>query len=142
MGYKDFDCSAQELSRRMEAYFSECESTGKAPTASGLCMAIGLPFNRLKTLMRLANELSASPASRGEVKRRYKEERLQWEHIEALQRGMLQIQSELENTSNTMAVFQLKQPWLGGYTDKLEAQQQPLTVNVRLLGTEKTDAFG
>ena len=112
--------SVLELENRIDAYFDECDGCGKLYGPAGLALALGL---ELEELMSLRDGRDA-PALMKPVKRAF-----------------LRIQDQVETDSRyrekggmaTRAIFALKQPWLGGYQDKIEAKQD-LTVNVKMGG--------
>ena len=138
---RDFRYTVAELKKRTNKYFAECEASGRKPVPAGLCATLNLPFKRFTALMAIADELAANPTTSKDVKDKYEGEGIQWEHTQALQKEMLRIQADIERRTDTMALFQLKQPWLGGYTDKTATADTGITVNVKLDGIGKGKAF-
>lgn len=112
--------SVEELEKRIEAYFDGCDAEKKLYGPAGLALGLGL---ELEDLMRL------------------REGREGTELMRPVKRAFLRIQDQVETDPRyrekggmaTRAIFALKQPWLGGYQDKIEAKQD-LTVNVKMGG--------
>lgn len=118
--------SAEELADRIDAYFDGCDGEKKLYGPAGLALSLGLEMEALMNM---------------------REGREGPELMRIVKRAFLRIQDQVETDPRyrekggmaTRAIFALKQPWLGGYQDKIEAKQD-LTVNVKMgSGMDESD---
>lgn len=140
---QDFEYSLKELGERIDAYFDLCDEKGQKYSDAGLCLALDIPHIRMKILSRLGDEyLSLNPAVRGEFEQEHGAEFAQWRHLVLLKRALLRVQGQLAVRTDSCAIFQMKQPWLGEYSDKQTGGSAAVNVSIRLVGMGREDAFG
>ena len=121
--------TVQELEREIDRYFEGCGQAGARPTRPGLCAALGISTATWDRWL-------------AEGQKRYArgKENPYAPFVWPMQRAMLRIADVLEQRTDTMARFLLRQPCYGGYTEKEEVGSGELNVNVTFGGTGKKQA--
>lgn len=108
--------SAQELADGIDAYFKECEDRGKKPTKPGLCTFLNISTSTWDNWMRegdgkaVKRDLRSGETGEGRFSA----------YVWPMKRAMQVIADGLEQRTDTMAMFLLKQPCYGGYSDKCD----------------------
>ena len=127
--------SAEELADGIEAYFEQCEESRRKPTKPGLCNFLGISTSTWDNWARMAKE-SQNAEAKGIVTDLYKAYR--WPIEKAKQR----MGDELEQRTDAMAVFLLKQPFYGGYSDKCDGPGigGNMSINITFGETHKNTA--
>lgn len=110
--YFEAKLSAAELACGIDRYFERCEELGRKPTKPGLCNALGI------TTKTLDNYLAKGEEDLERGGGRY------MDYVFPIKKAMQRIGDELEQRTDTMALFLLKQPSYGGYSDRADLQQQ------------------
>lgn len=109
--------SVVEFQAAADAYFADCDRTGKLYGEAGLALALGVKLGTLRD---------------------WYDGRYRTELQDAVQMAYLRIQDQIETDEAyrekggmaTKAIFLLKQPRFGGYQDRIEAKSD-MTVNIR-----------
>lgn len=139
----DFDYPAKELTKRINRYMTQCQDSGRLPTDAGLAIALNVPIARLEVLAAYAYEYTRNVALQANFRDAHKDERLQYQHLIALQSGLAQMRDEIQQRKDVMSLFRLKQPIYGGYSDKADKPNNDINVNVSIKGMDKgVDPFG
>lgn len=116
--------TAQQLADGIEDYFKDCETRNRKPTKPGLCNFLGISTSTWDNWMRegegKAVKRSLKCGETGES--RYNA------YIWPMKKALQRMTDELEQRVDTMALFLLKQPSYGGYTDK--AGENPMGGNL------------
>lgn len=121
--------TAQQLADGIDAYFDACKVGNVKPTKPGLCTALGISTSTWDNWLR---------AGTGDDKG---VRRAQGEYIWPMKRAMQVIADGLEQRTDTMALFLLKQPCYGGYTDRGDGRQGGnLSVSITFGETHKNTA--
>ena len=130
--------TAQELADGIDAYFQQCEERNRKPTKPGLCTYLGISTSTWDNWGRYARENEAGGASGGLNSRvtRDKYSEFTW----AMKKAEQRMSDELQQRTDTMAVFLLKQPCYGGYTDRTDGATGggALSVNITFGETHKS----
>lgn len=107
--------SVEELQEKCDAYFEQCRGDGVLAGEAGLALALDISLATLRS---------------------WYDGKTRSEFQESIRRAYLRIQSQLESDEIymqkgmvTKSIFLLKQPRLGGYQDKVEANQD---INVKV----------
>lgn len=98
-GEKQPKYTGEELERLCGSYFAQCGEEGKKYTRPGLILHLGI-----------SEEIFDAWA--GNAGGKYPEASL------VLKKAILQMRDDLEQRSDTMSLFRLKQSCYGGYTDR------------------------
>lgn len=127
--------TAEELADGIDAYFRKCEETGRKPTKPGLCSSLKISTSTWDNWRRYAKENGNSGLSRV-TRDKYSE--YAWPMEDALQR----MSDELQQRTDSMATFLLRQECYGGYTDRSEgaAGGGNLSLNITFGETHKNKA--
>lgn len=110
--WNEITIEPQELEEICNKYIEECKANNKKPTKPGLAVYIGISVG---TYDNWINNKDSRHTKHACVLKK----------AEAIMSDMLQ------QRTDTMALFLLKQPCYGGYTDKSEATSNP-TLNVKV----------
>lgn len=114
--------SPSQLADGIDAYFAACKSCNVKPTKPGLCTALGISTSTWDNWVR-----------EGEGKGK--------EYVWPMKKAMQVIADALEQRTDTMALFLLKQPCYGGYTDRADGRQGGnLSVTVSFGDVHKNNA--
>lgn len=140
---KDFEYSQRDLEIRIDKYFEDCDKRNRKPTMPGLCNWLYLSRNRMTKLLRYAELYTETTANRKEMLAdEGVEQDIQFGHCLILQRASQRMQDDLEQNTDTISLFKLKQGWYGGYTDKAAAAENPnVSIKISLAGMGKSDPF-
>ena len=108
--------TAGEVESLAESYFARCDEEGCLYGEAGLALALGVTLETLRSWYDGGCRRALQSAVRG---------------------AYLRIQAQLESKSgekggSTRALFFLKQPRLGGYSDKGESGPKEMTVHIRI----------
>jgi len=103
-GVHERSLTPEEMSREVDAYFAACEESKKRATLPGLCHALGISTDTWETLRREAEEGKEG------------KEAFLW----PIRRGMQTLADALEQRTDSMASFLLKQPCYGRYGESGE----------------------
>lgn len=97
--WNEITIDPEELEGYCAAYFEKCEAEGKNPTKPGLAVYLGISVDTYDRWMK--NEDSRHT-----------------KHAAVLKKAEAMMSDLLQQRKDTMALFLLKQPCYGGYTDK------------------------
>lgn len=127
--------TAEELADGIDAYFRKCEETGRKPTKPGLCSDLGISTSTWDNWARYARENDGAGLSRV-TRDKYSE------YAWSIEKAKQYMSDSLQQRTDSMAVFLLKQDCYGGYTDKCEATAAggSLSVNITFGETHKNKA--
>ena len=103
-GVRERILTPEEMSREVDAYFAACEEGKKRATLPGLCNALGISTDTWETLRREAEEGKEGKA----------------EFLWPIRRGMQTLADALEQRTDSMASFLLKQACYGRYGESGE----------------------
>lgn len=127
----DFPYSLKEMEDRVEGYLQSCKDSKRSPTIPGLCLALDITQARCRALIKAYNALDGDEA-------RQDRKSLQIRHLRILDSARMRICDELEQRTDTMTLFRLKQPEYAGYKDKEDAtSREAININVKLDGLHK-----
>lgn len=88
----------EALDEQCDAYFDDCQASGKRPTRPGLCLWLDMSVDTLN---------------------RYEEGKGRYGELAGpVKKAMLRIQDALEQRDDSKSIFLLKQPCYGGYSDR------------------------
>lgn len=120
----------QELETKIDQYFEECGQSGVRPTRPGLCAALGISTATWDRWLLEGEKRSVRGKENPYAA-------LAW----PLRRAMLRIADVLEQRTDTMARFLLRQPCYGGYTEKEDSSNNGnLNIHVTFGKTGKQQA--
>jgi hypothetical protein len=106
----------EQLEERCNSYFTDCEERERKPTRPGLILWLDMSDDTL---------------------RNYEDGKGGYKGLsEPIKKAMRRIQDDLEQRTDTMSLFRLKQPCYGGYTDKPSNDSGQLNVNITFGGGE------
>jgi hypothetical protein len=127
--------TAEELADGIEAYFKKCEETGPKPTKPGVCSFLKISTSTWDNWLRYAKENDGAGLSRV-TRDKYSE--YGWPIRDAQQR----MSDELQQRTDQMATFLLRQEFYGGYTDRSERSSGGgnLSLNITFGETHKNKA--
>ncbi len=126
--YNERKLSAQQLADGIDAYFAACKGCNVKPTKPGLCTALGISTSTWD------NWLREGAKSEGKGYREY---------VWPMKKAMQIIADALEQRTDTMALFLLKQPCYGGYTDRADGKSGgSLAVTISFGDVHKNTARG
>ena len=111
----------ERLEERCNSYFADCTERDRKPTRPGLCLWLDISEDTFKNYER----------GEGGYKRL----------SPPIKKAMQRIQDDLEQRTDTMSLFRLKQPCYGGYTDKPSNDSGQLNVNITFGGGD-AGSFG
>lgn len=103
--------SAVQLADGIDSYLNQCEEAKRKPTKPGLCNYLGISTKTLDNWAKQAEEAENGTA-KDVVGNKYRA------YAFPIKRAQQAMADELEQRTDTMALFLLKQSWYGGYTDK------------------------
>ena len=140
---RDFEYSRYDLEMRIGKYFDDCAKRNRKPTMPGLCNWLNLSRNRMIKLLSYAELYTETTANRrANIADEDIEPDIQFEHCVELLKASQRMQDELEQNTDTISLFKLKQGWYGGYTDKAAASENPnVNVKISLSGMGNKDPF-
>ena len=121
-GVKERLLTPEEMSQGVDSYFALCEEEKKRPTLPGLCNALGISTDTWDSLRRQAEEGAEGM------------EDFLW----PIRRGMQTLADALEQRTDSMASFLLKQPCYGRYGEG--EKNPPALLRVTFGGTGREDA--
>lgn len=128
----DFDYTPKEMQRRIDEYFLVCEEVGKLPTIPGLCLALEITQRRYNALLKAFNAPSDSEAEREGRKS------LQIKHLKILETARMRMCDVIEQRTDTMSIFKLKQAGYAGYVDKPDGNNgDAINIKINLDGVPK-----
>jgi hypothetical protein len=126
----------QQLADGVDEYFAMCKETGRKPTRPGLCNHLGITTGTWDKWNR------GGQGDSGEKKGLVKGDSIK-QYTLIAKRAQQQMSDELEQRTDTMALFLLKQAFYGGYTDKADTSAAGnLSVNITFGETHKNTARG
>jgi hypothetical protein len=126
----------QQLADGVDEYFAMCKETGRKPTRPGLCNHLGITTGTWDKWNR------GGQGDGGEKKGLVKGDSIRQYSLIA-KRAQQQMSDELEQRTDTMALFLLKQAFYGGYTDKTDnSAAGNLSVSITFGETHKNTARG
>lgn len=115
-----FKYTAKELSKKINEYFHSCEDACKCPTFPGLANYLDVRTKVLEYWLK------------GEMGEK-------GEDIQILvEKASARIADELQQRKDSMAIFLLKQPVYGGYSDKSESDKE-ININLSFGGMDKSE---
>jgi len=118
-------CSARTLESLCDEYFRRCDKEGKRYTLPGLALAVGVAPD---TLLEWAREGGGA----------YDPRTAQVVHM-----ALARMSDALQQRSDSMAIFSLKQPCYGGYTEgRGKEKKGALSVNVSFGGEDGQASAG
>ena len=94
----------EQIDEFSKGYFAECEDEGKKPTIEGLAGFMDITSDTLLSWLNAKSE---------------NEKLYDPKVIEILKKAQDRMVDIIQQSSDTMSVFRLKQPRYGGYNDKL-----------------------
>ena len=112
--------SAERAKTLLQQYFEDCfnhQPKPRKPTKAGLCLALGVDEERFD---KMAN--GEEPYSKA--------------HKKAIEQARLAVRDALEQRTDTVSIFLLKQPFYGGYSDKQAETGGGLTIQVQVTGVD------
>lgn len=132
--------SPDELADGISAYFNDCESQGKRPTKPGLCVFLGISTSTWDNWLREGE----GKAVKRDLKSGETGEHRFAAYVWPMKRAMQVIADGLEQRTDTMAMFLLKQQHYGGYTDRGDstAGGGVMSINLTFGETHKNTARG
>jgi hypothetical protein len=132
----------QQLADGIDEYFRVCETTEKKPTKPGLCTYLGISTSTWDNWMREGAGKAVRRDLKGAQGNRDKGEGRFAEYIWPMKRAMQMISDGLEQRTDTMAMFLLKQQHYGGYSDKGEQTAGGnMAITIRFGETHKNTAM-
>ena len=113
----DFEDTIDGLEAKIDAFFNDCESKGKMPTAELLCHALDLKMPRYRQLIK-DYEASSGERNYSEiVKARDEAENPQYRHVRLLYRAKLRMSDAVSQRKDTVGIFLAKQDCYNGFSD-------------------------
>lgn len=108
---------ALEIEEIATKYFEACAMTGRRPSKPGLALALNVSVDTMDRWLKPADSEKAD---------RHKERRA------VIKKALARMSDELQQRTDSMALFLLKQPCYGGYTDKPQGDGAGDTLHVKV----------
>lgn len=127
--------SPEDFSRQIDEFIKFCEASGEIPSDYALSRFLGVSSSMLERFRYEGKD-------EGERKREtYKGYAAPFKKLTEFREHRLLLQLESSKGSNSGAIFQLKQPKNGGYTDQQIQAATESTITLRIEGVGGSEAF-
>ena len=131
----------QQLADGIDQDFEDCEAHGKKPTKPGICTHLGISTSTWDNWLREGAGKAVRRDLKGAQGNKDKGEGRFAEYVWPMKRAQQRMADALEQRTDTMALFLLKQEHYGGYSDKGEQSGGGnMAITIRFGETHKNTA--